>query len=209
VNRVLQTGSVVLILFLCVHTTSAVDFSDAHKQCAALMETMESPKEIRSCLTTLAGYLNLLDADDINADSISSLIKSAPKNLQTAYVRAAYGSYQLRLGNPEKSTEIFLELILSFPADPNILRYRTILAEAFRLSGDLDQAAAQLEPLLMVKTPESAWVFLEKARLCQAEDNAEEALRYYRRIEVRAPGSKVADIALKESRYIRLNQWAR
>ncbi|MBN1356876.1 hypothetical protein JXA40_11495 [bacterium] len=198
----------ILLTAVAAETATGADLNARVRECVEIVRSGENPVDTRDCLERLAGYLKLIEPDDITAREIRECLEGVPEERWTPFLQAALGSHYLKTGNPDKASEMYLDLILSFPSDPKIMRYRIALAEAFRMSGNYIQAAAQLEPLLESRSTESAWAILEMARLNQSRGLPDKALENYRKIELQAAGTKVAEIARRESREIRLNQWA-
>ncbi len=173
----------------------------------SLIESVETPEIRRAELLRLAGYLKLLEPDDYAAGEIVEIIESAGAEDVPPEARAAAAWYLLMRSRPEEASKRYLELILKYPGCQDVQKYRVALSEAFRLAGDYAHARAQLAPLLKGNNSEAEWAMLEMARLCRVQNEMNAALKWYGKITMRLPGTKIAEIAEKERRAIRFNQY--
>jgi predicted Zn-dependent protease len=120
----------------------------------------------------LSALLVLLPPSDPVANAVGDRLDVQ----QSADAQMALAFHALKTGSGRNASQRFLDLILQYPGDPRINRFRIALARAFRLDRQYDLAAAQLEPLMNLNTTDGKWAMLEKAYLLRETGNIEGAV---------------------------------
>lgn len=147
-------------------------------------------------MSQLASLMLLLDTDaPLIRDLTDRLDTQSDASVDAA---AAVGFQMLRQGLSESGSQRLLDLILKYPSDPRVNRFRIGLARAFRQDGQFDLAAAQLEPIMDYKTPDGRWATLERARLYRAMNDDTDAIRLLEALESEAVNDYLRQIAHTE-----------
>ncbi len=205
-----MTGLCICVLINTDTATQAEDSSGTATiaACTELLKTDLESDSSRDCVQNLAGLLRLLEPESADAGNIKKILDDLPRDKHNAYSLASLAFWELKNGEPARASELLLALILRYPTDPDIARYRIALARAFRESGDFLQSAAQLAPIIENQSSVTPWALLEQARLYHAQKDIDNASRVYQQIETIARDSESARIAAIERRSITLHQMA-
>lgn len=155
-------------------------------------------------LEKLAGALILIDTDNPVAEKIRLKLEQIPDKKKTARICAAIASDKLRQGDYRNACKLYFDLILRFPKDPNINRFRIAMARAYVMNREFDQAKAHLDPITRLPTIDAGWASLELAKISMLGQNLDEARRRYKSIEIAFPGSFAAKISIRELLHIQL-----
>ena len=154
----------------------------------------------------LAGFMMLFAEDEDLREKIGAELKNVPGSLRTPEILIALAYYDEMHGNFALSADTYLQIILKYPTDKDIQRYRIALAESLRKAEQYDQALAQLELLQNQNNGFSVWAQLEIARLYRSMGNQAKASSYYQKVINRAKGEKIKSKARDEFRNMRFNQ---
>ncbi len=178
-------GCSVIIFFMIISAGNSRDFvgiSNTLEGCRDLLENDRESDELKIGVHNLAGYLLIMDPNHPGIPEVAAFLSGLPDDLESLTVAGAEAYHLMMIKQPEKASEIYLELILRYPSHPDINRYRIALARAFRESGRLRQAIAQLESILKQAPVLAPWVLLERAKIHTLEDEQDDALRTVARI---------------------------
>jgi tetratricopeptide (TPR) repeat protein len=184
-------------------------FDDAIRQTIEQYNIAQDPQQKVELIDRISGYRYLLDVSNENMQLIRKFFESIPKSSQTASSLAASAYDLMQLNQPGKAAEVYLNVILGFPKDPRIQRYRIALARSFREAGDYRQAASQLEPIQKGNTPDAWWAKLERARVYLAAGDEQNAVKMYKTIETQSDNLKLTEIARAELEQLHLKKLAR
>ncbi|MCD4653045.1 hypothetical protein K8T06_03830 [bacterium] len=139
------------------------------------------PEDKNQSMAQLAALLLIIDND---APEISGLKNRLATQTEISIeADIALALQLLQIGFPDKAAQKLLDLILKYPDDFRINRFRIGLARAFRQDGQFELAAAQLEPIMDLHTSDGRWATLERARLYQTQNNSKLAIELYEQIE--------------------------
>jgi len=155
-------------------------------------------------LTQLAALMLLLDTDAAIAGNLMDRLETQRDT--SADADAALGFQMLRRGFSEKGSQRLLDLVLKHPGDPRVNRFRIGLARAFRQDGQFDLAAAQLEPIMDLKTPDGQWATLEQARLLRSQGDDDGAIRLLTALEQSASSDYLRQLAHSEKQEASFNR---
>ncbi|MBN1879775.1 hypothetical protein JW823_06660 [bacterium] len=135
---------------------SAVDKDklDAIVQLSSLLLVMSDSDPLRS---------PLIDRLEVHVD-------------ESADVQMAIAFSLLSDNQPEEASKRLLDLILRYPNEPRIQRFRIALARSFRAEGQLSMATAQLDPLFDFATDTGRYAILEKAMILKDMQETQKAL---------------------------------
>lgn len=118
---------------------------------------------------------------------------------QSADAQMAMAFHALKNGSAQNASQRFLDLILRYPGDSRINRFRIALARAFRMDRQYDLAAAQLDPLMNLDTADGQWAMLEKAYLLRETGNIESALTVLKTLAPAARGTGYLERLVQET----------
>ncbi|MGB3977207.1 MAG: hypothetical protein WBM02_08985 [bacterium] len=145
----------------------------------------------------LAALLLLLPPSDsmgsITSESLERFIQISPDALM------AQAFYSLQSGNPKIASQRLLDIILKYPDEPRINRFRIALARAFREEGKYDLAAAQLDPLMNLITTDGKWATLEKVDLLHKTGDFKGAVQILKLLAPAVEGSGYFEYRVKQA----------
>lgn len=122
----------------------------------------------------LAALLILLPPSDPIYSTLVDRLRIHIDDMPDAQMAVAFQA--LATGQPQEASQHLLDLILQYPGDHRINRFRIALARAFRADRQYDLAIAQLEPLMNTTTTNGKWAMLEHALLLQEMGRYEDAI---------------------------------
>lgn len=114
-------------------------------------------------IVQLSALLLLLSDSDPNKQDLIDRLEIHVTDSVDAQMAIAFS--KLASSNPGDASKRLLDLIMRFPDEPRVQRFRIALARSFRMQGQLETANAQLEPLLNPNTEDGRWALLEKAMI--------------------------------------------
>ncbi|MBN1297175.1 hypothetical protein JXA80_10375 [bacterium] len=155
-----------------------------------------SPEARSEALIQLSSLLLVLDTDDPATHVIQDKLSSLASQSIDAEISTAL--HALHTGSTASASQLLLDLVLQHPADHRIHRFRIALARCFRDDGQLDLAAAQLEPVMNGSTPDSLWAKLERARLYRIAGHYDEAMTLYSVLENQNDNATIRRLARDE-----------
>ena len=129
----------------------------------------------------------------------------AVKGSYTA-VDAALAFQLLETGFQDQAAKELLDLILNYPDDARVVRFRIGLARAFIQDNQFDLAGAQLEPIVNPDTPSGQWALLEQARLLKASGETDLAINSYNELIKANTSNFLMQLANKELLNVTFNQ---
>ncbi len=145
----------------------------------------------------LSALLLILPTSDpmssISNDLLERFIRVSPDALM------AQALYLLQSGYPQIASQRLLDLILSYPDDPRINRFRIALARAFKEEGKHDLAVAQLDPLMNTMTIDGKWATLEKAILLHETGDFKSAVQILKSLTSVVEGNSYLEFRVKQT----------
>ncbi len=112
-------------------------------------------------ITQLAALLLLIANNDPQSTPLIERLEMQADVSPEAQMALAFHS--LNSGLAQNASKRLLDLILRYPDDQRIPRFRIALARSFHLDGQLDMASAQIDPLINFETDSGQYAAIEKA----------------------------------------------
>lgn len=208
-----RVGSTALICWAMMiggyfSSIQAFDWNQMISDCSNISTGVSGEISRESCIDLLFSWLVLLEPGDARADIVRGIIETIPESDLSPVLLANKAGDLLQNGKPAQAAEKYLDLILKFPKDENINRWRIALARAFRDSGNFKQAKEQLALIASGGSIDASWALLEQARLHYALDEIGESERLYRAIETRSTDKLLRSIVQSELKKLNLKKLA-
>jgi predicted Zn-dependent protease len=128
----------------------------------------------RDAVEQLAALLLVIPPSDPIHTALADRLEIHVDDTPDASMAIAFQA--LATGQSQKASRRLLDLILQYPDDYRINRFRIALARAFGADNQFDLAAAQLEPLMNTSTTNGQWAMLEKGLLLHEAGQYEDAI---------------------------------
>jgi len=161
--------------------TSTVSVSQWQDSWLAKWQSTD-PIDKKESMEQLAALLLIIDKDSPLVNTLTDKLVTY-SGISSSHIDVAIAFQGLRVGFPDKAAEGMLDLILKHQNDFRVNRFRIGLARAFRQTGQFELAAAQIDPIVDLRTSDGRWATLERARIYQSQNDSKHAIELYKSIQ--------------------------